>query len=135
MDSTEQFGDGINRLIRGQSLTQADTREAVSCLLENTPSDIDQGAFLAAITAKGPTPDEIAGAWQAVYELDTAKVTPKTALPLVDNCNCQRAVSGRLVEVVDKPDIAYESLPRKPPPPGYLEGDKQRLVCTLDEVI
>ncbi len=47
---------------------------------------MNQGAFLAAISAKGPTPEEMAGAWEAIYETDTTKVAPLVQTPLVDNC-------------------------------------------------
>ena len=33
--------------------------------------DLQQGALLAALVAKGETPEEIAGAWQAIVEFDT----------------------------------------------------------------
>ena len=38
------------------------------------------------MTAKGPTPPEIAGAWQAIVEFDTATVEVSQEAPLVDNC-------------------------------------------------
>jgi len=47
---------------------------------------MQQGAFLAALKAKGETAEEIAGSWEAIYELDTVKVTPCTPYPLVENC-------------------------------------------------
>ena len=47
---------------------------------------MQQGAFLAAITAKGATPAEIAGIWEAIYEIDTVKVHPEVCCPLVENC-------------------------------------------------
>ena len=55
-------------------------------VLLNEQPDLQQGAFLAAITAKGATPQEIAGSWEAIYEIDTVKVTPNVSSPLVDNC-------------------------------------------------
>ena len=55
-------------------------------ILLNEQPDLQQGAFLAAITAKGPTPEEIAGIWEAIYEVDTVKVRPEVSGPLVENC-------------------------------------------------
>jgi anthranilate phosphoribosyltransferase len=47
---------------------------------------LHQGAFLAAITAKGATAEEIAGIWEAIYEIDTVKVHPQVSGPLAENC-------------------------------------------------
>ena len=82
----KNFGNSINLLIAGENLTREQTRDLFSEILLGEQSEIHQGAFLAAITAKGPDPGEIAGAWQAIYELDTVKVSPDTGKPLVDNC-------------------------------------------------
>lgn len=82
----KEFGNAINRLIIGENLSRNETKQLVSEILSGRQSDIHQGAFLAAITAKGPSPDEIAGTWEAIYELDTVKVSPKVRAPLVDNC-------------------------------------------------
>jgi anthranilate phosphoribosyltransferase len=80
------FGETIDTLISGEDLSRAATREAFTRILEAEQTEMHQGAFLAAITAKGPTPRELAGAWQAIFELDTVKVNTETAQPLLDNC-------------------------------------------------
>jgi len=85
-DKFKQFGNSITSLISGKDLNREQTRKLFSEILNNKQSDIHQGAFLAAITAKGPRPEEIAGAWDAIYELDTEKVRLDTKLPMVDNC-------------------------------------------------
>lgn len=85
-DSIKQFGGAIDRLIAGQDLTREESVALFTQILEDRQSAIHQGAFLAAITAKRPSPEEIAGAWEAIYHLDTAKTDPLTSLPLVDNC-------------------------------------------------
>ena len=54
--------------------------------MNNEQPDLQQGAFLAAITAKGATPAEIAGIWEAIYEIDTVQVHPDVNGPLVENC-------------------------------------------------
>ena len=82
----KNFGKTVDRLINGQSLSRMETREAFIQILQQEQSEIHQGAFLAAITAKGPTPREIAGAWDALYELDTVKAHLKTPHPVLDNC-------------------------------------------------
>jgi len=82
----KRFGRSINRLIAGEDLSREQTRDLFSEILLERQTDIHQGAFLSAITAKGPSPREIAGAWEAIYELDTIKVAPDTRKPLIDNC-------------------------------------------------
>lgn len=85
-DELRRFGSKVDALIKGKSLSRSDARESFSQILLNKQPDLQQGAFLAAITAKGATPDEIAGIWEAVYEIDTAKVHPDVCGPLVENC-------------------------------------------------
>ncbi len=80
------FGTKLNRLIKGGSLTRQEAKEMFSQVLLNEQPDAHQGAFLAAITAKGATPDEIAGSWEAIYELDTFKVSPEVSGDLFENC-------------------------------------------------
>lgn len=80
------FGAGVNDLIGGKSLPRAQAKDMFRQVLLNEQPDLQQGAFLAAITAKGATPQEIAGSWEAIYEIDTVKVTPNVSSPLVDNC-------------------------------------------------
>jgi len=71
------FGAHVGDLIGGKSLTREEANEMFRQVLMDQQPDLQQGAFLAAITAKGPTPDEIAGSWEAIYDLDTMKVTPR----------------------------------------------------------
>jgi len=85
-DRLKHFGAIVDRLIRGQNISRAEAREAFSEILQNEQPDLQQGAFLAAITAKGATPLEIAGIWEAIYEIDTIKVRPEVHGPLVENC-------------------------------------------------
>ena len=47
---------------------------------------MQQGGFLAAMTAKGETAPEIAGGWRAIYEYDTNKVSINGNDELIDNC-------------------------------------------------
>ena len=85
-DAIADFGSKLNRLIAGESLTREEARDMFSLVLNNEQPDAHQGAFLAAITAKGPTPDEITGGWEAIYELDTSKVSPEVSGALFENC-------------------------------------------------
>jgi anthranilate phosphoribosyltransferase len=45
---------------------------------------MDQGAFLAALTAKGPTVDELAEVWRSIMERDTNKVFFDANLQVLD---------------------------------------------------
>ncbi|MEX1298954.1 MAG: anthranilate phosphoribosyltransferase [Desulfotignum sp.] len=64
----------MTRLINRENLTRQEAFDAFSTVLNNATSDLQQGAFLSALTAKGETAEEVAGAWEAIYELDTTKV-------------------------------------------------------------
>lgn len=81
-----QFGQTIGRLIAREDLSYDEAYAGFCRVLKNEVSDMQQGAFLAALTAKGETEVEVSAGWQAVYELDTNKVTLPTALRVVDNC-------------------------------------------------
>jgi anthranilate phosphoribosyltransferase len=90
MDDNEQrlrdFGAIIAQLIRGQNISRETAKQCWSQICEETQSDLQQGAFMAALAAKGETPEEIAGTFEALYDLDTTKVKVNTAEPLIDNC-------------------------------------------------
>ncbi len=81
----EEFGAVIQRLIDG-----ADIGRELSCsmfrqILCDNQSALQQGAFLAALRAKGETPGEVAGAWQAIDEMDTNHATVSGDMPVVEN--------------------------------------------------
>jgi anthranilate phosphoribosyltransferase len=80
-----QFGALIMRLIRKENLTRSQSRDAFCTILEDGTSEMQQGAFLSALAAKGETEDEVAGAWEAIYELDTRKVSLNAQMPLLEN--------------------------------------------------
>jgi len=84
--SLKRFGEVIQRLLRGEHLSRGECYDAFREVLLNEQPDLHQGAFLAALTAKGETPEEVAGAWQAIVELDTARVDIPLDEPLVENC-------------------------------------------------
>ncbi|MEW5920193.1 MAG: anthranilate phosphoribosyltransferase [Bacillota bacterium] len=80
------FGAVIARLIQKENITREECRDMFYEILDNAQTDMHQGAFLAALAAKGETAEEIAGSWEAIYHLDTVKVKPQTRGPLVENC-------------------------------------------------
>lgn len=85
-EKLRDFGINVDALIKGRDLSRSQTRDMFIQVLKNEQPDLQQGAFLAAITSKGATPEELAGSWEAIYEIDTAKVRPEVAAPMVDNC-------------------------------------------------
>jgi anthranilate phosphoribosyltransferase len=85
-ESLSYFGSRVDRLIKGTDLTRDEAHQLFCQILENEQPDLQQGAFLAAITAKGATAEEIAGIWQAIYDIDTVKVQPDVSGPLTENC-------------------------------------------------
>ncbi len=85
-DKMKDFGIKITGIMRGRDLTRSEACEMFRQMLINEQPDLQQGAFLAAMTAKGPIAEEIAGIWEAIYEYDTVKVTPAVSPPLIENC-------------------------------------------------
>ncbi len=85
LKKNQELGGIITRLIDKENISQQESHEAFCMVLNNEVSDMQQGAFLAALTAKGETADEVAGGWRAVYELDTRKVD-LADLETADNC-------------------------------------------------
>lgn len=69
-----EFGAYIQRLIERKNLTCTESYLLFRELMTNSQPDLQQGAFLAALTTKGETVDEIVGAWQAIDEFDTVHV-------------------------------------------------------------
>lgn len=80
------FGTRIQRLINKEDLDRETIKSMFTQVLRAEQPDLQQGAFLAALAGKGETAAEIAGAWEAIREVDTVKVDPKVDGPIMDNC-------------------------------------------------
>jgi anthranilate phosphoribosyltransferase len=80
------FGGVVVRLINGEDITREEAFECWKQVCEEGQSDLQQGAFIGALKAKGETPEEVAGTFEALYEYDTIKVKVNTPEPLIDNC-------------------------------------------------
>jgi anthranilate phosphoribosyltransferase len=85
-ERARQFGNVIARLTAGQNITRAEARECWRQICEEEQSDLQQGAFIAALKAKKETPEEVAGTFEALYDFDTVKVDINTPQPIIDNC-------------------------------------------------
>jgi anthranilate phosphoribosyltransferase len=84
-NSLKEFGWNIQKLIEKNDLSRQQSYDMFKQVLLNQQPDLHLGAFLAALTSKGETPQEIAGAWQAIMELDTTAVSKKFDAPVVEN--------------------------------------------------
>lgn len=80
------FGRYITRLIQKENLTREETRDAVSTIIDQETTEMQEGAFLAALASKGESVDEIAGCFEAIYHRDTVHVDGQALAPLVENC-------------------------------------------------
>ncbi len=88
VEDDRRFGAVITRLIQKENLTRKEAKEAFTLILNDRTTQMQQGAFLAAMTSKGETRHEVAGAWEAIYNLDTVKVEtrmPDDQCVLVEN--------------------------------------------------
>ncbi len=81
----KHFGMLIISLMARENLSRETVREAFSDILFGDQPDLQKGAFLAALRMKGETVEEIAGCFDAIYNLDTNKVKIDKDT-LVDNC-------------------------------------------------
>ena len=81
-----EFGRVVASLIRGEDLSRRQANQMFRQVLLDEQPEVQQGAFLAALTAKGETAEEVAGAWEAIYDIDTVKISPGVSRPIVENC-------------------------------------------------
>jgi anthranilate phosphoribosyltransferase len=81
----KDFGANVQKLINKTNLSEEETYEMFREVLLNDQPDLQQGAFLAALVAKGETIEEIVGAWRAIYEFDTVHASPDLPGPLFEN--------------------------------------------------
>ena len=88
-DKMVEFGRIIGRLNMGRDLGREESAECYRQVLLSEQPDLQQGAFLAAHMAKGPTIEEIAGCWDAVLKHDT-----QTIRPAVDQAPCDIVGTG-----------------------------------------
>jgi anthranilate phosphoribosyltransferase len=69
-----EFGRLIVSVASGRSLTRAEACDAYRQIILNEQPELQQGAFLMAHIARGPTIEELSGAWDALDTYDTAKI-------------------------------------------------------------
>ncbi len=86
VEKNSSFGKLITRLIDKEDLSAEESYEAFCMVLNNEVTEMQQGAFLASLTSKGETAQEVSGGWKAIYELDTVKVDVLDDSEVIDNC-------------------------------------------------
>jgi anthranilate phosphoribosyltransferase len=74
----------IQKLARGESLSLEESRDAMRTIMEGGATPAQIAAYLTALSIKGPTPDEIAGAALAMREKATR--IDVGDLPVIDTC-------------------------------------------------
>lgn len=78
------FGRLTCRVAAGRHMTRAESCEAYRQVILNEQPELQQGAFLMAHIARGPTTAELAGAWDALDRYDTAKIQARADCPVCD---------------------------------------------------
>lgn len=79
------FGKAITRMINKEDLSYEEMNQCFKLILENKETDMNQGAFLAALSAKGETAEEIRAVWQNIMNCDTVIARPEVDEPIVEN--------------------------------------------------
>lgn len=69
-----EFGRLITSVASGKTLTREEACEAYRQVILNEQPELQQGAFLMAHIARGPTVEELSGAWDALDRYDTGKI-------------------------------------------------------------
>ncbi|MDR3280281.1 MAG: anthranilate phosphoribosyltransferase [Synergistaceae bacterium] len=82
----KEFGKAVTRLIKHEDLSYGETYHFFEQIMDDKPSQMHQGAFIAALSAKGASPDETLAIWKCIMDRDTNRVSLDTEKPVVDNC-------------------------------------------------
>ncbi|MDR0311055.1 MAG: anthranilate phosphoribosyltransferase [Acidobacteriota bacterium] len=69
-----EFGRLICRIAAGAFMNREEAREAYRQVIQNEQPELQQGAFLMAHITRGPSTEELAGAWDALDRYDTSKL-------------------------------------------------------------
>lgn len=79
-----EFGRLTSAVALGRKLTREEAKEVYRQIILNEQPELQQGAFLMAHIARGPTIEELGGAWDALYIYDTAKIQTKRSGVICD---------------------------------------------------
>lgn len=79
-----EFGHLICDLAAGTTMTREQACRAYRQVILNEQPELQQGAFLMAHISRGPTTEELSGAWDALDRYDTAKIRCSLEGPVCD---------------------------------------------------
>ena len=79
-----EFGKLICSVAAGHFLTREASAEAYRQVILNEQPELQQGAFLMAHITRGPSTEELSGAWDALDRYDTAKIRTHLEGPVCD---------------------------------------------------
>jgi anthranilate phosphoribosyltransferase len=79
-----EFGKLICSVAAGHFLTREASAEAYRQVILNEQPELQQGAFLMAHITRGPSTEELSGAWDALDRFDTAKIRTHLEGPVCD---------------------------------------------------
>jgi len=72
-EKLREFGQLICKIAAGKTMTREESCEAYRQVILNEQPELQQGAFLMAHITRGPTTEELSGAWDALDKFDTEK--------------------------------------------------------------
>ena len=81
----KNFGNAVTRLINKNDFTYEEMYHFFRQILQNIPSEMHQGAFLAALASKTETITEARAVFDCIMKFDTNKVKINSLLPVIDN--------------------------------------------------
>lgn len=79
-----EFGKLICSIAAGRFMTRETSAEAYRQIILNEQPALQQGAFLMAHITRGPSTEELSGAWDALDRYDTAKIQTRLSGPVCD---------------------------------------------------
>lgn len=78
------FGRRICQVAGGSFLSREQSRDCYRQIILNQQPELQQGAFLMAHIGRGPSVEELSGAWDALDQYDTAKIAPSLSHGICD---------------------------------------------------
>src|SRR5512137_2272356 len=78
------FGRLICTIASGNLMSRQESCEAYRQVILDEQPELQQGAFLMAHITRGPSTEELSGAWDALDRYDTAKIDARLAGPVCD---------------------------------------------------
>ncbi|GKT07249.1 anthranilate phosphoribosyltransferase [Desulforhabdus sp. TSK] len=79
-----EFGRLICSVAAGRLMSRQESADAYRQVILNEQPELQQGAFLMAHITRGPSTEELSGAWDALDLHDTAKIHAQVAGPVCD---------------------------------------------------